>query len=388
MSVSPEEMLAPAPPDLSMLESEREAQVKRRDTAMDEAVTERRKAADKELEFADDEEAQLNQLQTANPPVNHMQEVMKGAPILMMLTAIGGSLTRAGGMAMLSGMTGMMQGLTSGSRQQYDDSYKQFMTEYQQQRDRMALMQKIYNQRLDAYKGRADASELAARAAHEVIGDINKQEQNLISNFKTQQSMQLQLDKLAEQVQNHNDIMDIRNRQADIAQQRADTYRDKATQAVGVQKQQQAVEDSIRQIDDLLKIQDDNSMVTGAGGFIRRAAEVGETVFTDDADIPAHRYQSGMDSLMAILPQAMSIKGQLRKDQQAHLEDAYNTLKAGATGKIAREKLQTLRDILSKQSTAGDRDFKSADDVSAAYKSGKITYEQASKILIQNGWAK
>jgi hypothetical protein len=237
---------------------------------------------------------------------------------------------------------------------------------------------------MDAYKGRADAAQLAAKAAHDAVGDITQQEQNLINNFKTQQNIQLQLDKLAEQAANHKEMMDVRQQLADIQRSRADTYRDKAEQAGAKQKQQQAIEDSVRQIDDLLAIQDKHSMVTGAGGMVRRGAEVGKTIFTDDADIPAHRYQSGMDSLMAILPQAMSIKGQLRKDQQAHLEDAYNTLKAGATGKIAREKLQTLRDILTKQSTV---QYESSDDVVKAYKSGRITYDQASKILTDNGWA-
>jgi len=360
------------PPDLSELETERKAYVAKRDAATDEAVTRRRQAADKELEFADEEEKHLNALEGASPPVNHMQEVMKGAPMLMILTAIGGQLTRSSGMAMLSGMTGMMNGLTAGSRQQYEDAYKDFRTNYEQQRDRMALMQRIYDQRLDAYKGRADAAQLAAKAAHDAIGDITQQEQNLISNFKTQQNIQLQLDKLAEQAQNHRDMMDVRQQLADIQQQRADTYRTKQENAAGAQKQQQAIEDSLRQIDDLLAIQDEHSMVTGAGGFVRRMGEVGETIFTDSADIPAHKYQSGMDSLMAILPQAMSIKGQLRKDQQAHLEEAFNTLKAGATGAVAREKLQTLRDILSKQSTVYKyevgKTYKDANGKKAVYK--------------------
>src|SRR5215831_7963388 len=336
------------PPDLSELETERKAYVAKRDAATDEAVTRRRQAADKELEFADEEEKHLNALEGASPPVNHMQEVMKGAPMLMILTAIGGQLTRSSGMAMLSGMTGMMNGLTAGSRQQYEDAYKDFRTNYEQQRDRMALMQRIYDQRLDAYKGRADAAQLAAKAAHDAIGDIT------------------------EQAQNHRDMMDVRQQLADIQQQRADTYRTKQENAAGAQKQQQAIEDSLRQIDDLLAIQDEHSMVTGAGGFVRRMGEVGETIFTDSADIPAHKYQSGMDSLMAILPQAMSIKGQLRKDQQAHLEEAFNTLKAGATGTVAREKLQTLRDILSKQSTVYKyevgKTYKDANGKKAVYK--------------------
>lgn len=147
----------------------------------------------------------------AQEPVNHMQDMMKGAPMLMLLAALGGKASGLSGTAMLSGVNGMMSGLTDGNHQAYQESVDKFKGEYAQWKDRQALKAKVYSEYLTAYKGRVDAAQKAAEAAGRAVGDDIRDKNNVIRNFQAEQ-------RLTGQMANYASL--IEKRDADIQKEK------------------------------------------------------------------------------------------------------------------------------------------------------------------------
>jgi len=115
---------------------------------------------------------------------------MHAAPMLSLLTALGGKLTRLNGQQMLGATTGIVQGLNSGAEKQYEDAYTQWNAAYQRMKEHQAALMKAHELMLGAYQGRADAYQKAAEAARRMTGDLLDEKQTALGNkvnlFKTQ----------------------------------------------------------------------------------------------------------------------------------------------------------------------------------------------------------
>lgn len=161
----------------------------------DKSVAATEEAADQALKGAGDmsaEEQQINQWAAQTPTRQAAYaNTMKMAPVLAMLTALGGKMTRLTGMDMLAATNGIVQGMNAGAEKGYQDSYNKWMAGYQRMKEQNDRLQEYHREMLEAYRGRADAYQKAADAARRMTGDLLDQKQqataNKINTFKAQQ---------------------------------------------------------------------------------------------------------------------------------------------------------------------------------------------------------
>jgi hypothetical protein len=116
---------------------------------------------------------------------------MHAAPVLAILTALGGKLTRLNGLQMLAATNGIVQGLNEASEKKYQDSMNAFNAAYEKMRDHQRRLMDAHKMMLTAYQGRADAYQKASEAARRMAGDILDDKQRkvaqTIDTFKAQQ---------------------------------------------------------------------------------------------------------------------------------------------------------------------------------------------------------
>jgi len=168
------------------------------------AVASAEKASDIEMEAAHaitGDEAKLDEW-LKNTPTEQASyaTAMHAAPVLSVLTALGGRMTRLTGMQMLSAQTGILQGLNTAAQSKYEDAYRQWMAGYQRLKDHQETLMKYYELMLGAYTGKADAQQKAAEAARRMAGDLLDAKQTALSNrinlFKAQSEAISRLDRV------------------------------------------------------------------------------------------------------------------------------------------------------------------------------------------------
>lgn len=155
-------------------------------------------AAAKQLQY---DEGQLQQWLSSTPTRQaSYATAMHAAPILSILTALGGKMTRLNGMQMLSAQNGIISGLNESAEAKYQDAYTQWQNAYQRMKDHQAEQMKYYELMLGAYSGRADAYQKAAEAARRMSGDLLDQKQQALNNrvnlFKAQSEAMNRLDRI------------------------------------------------------------------------------------------------------------------------------------------------------------------------------------------------
>ena len=104
------------------------------------------------------------------------------APLLSILSAVGGKMTRASGLQMLAAQTGMVQGLNQGSEQAYQAAREQWQTGFDNFQKQVKMQEQYYNLMLKAYGGRADAEEKAALASERMSGNIRSEAQKKLAS--------------------------------------------------------------------------------------------------------------------------------------------------------------------------------------------------------------
>ena len=90
-------------------------------------------------------------------PQDHMQDIMKVAPLWMALGAMGGAFFKQSGFTMLSSTNAMMKGLVQGNADAYAQAREKYDKDYAEFRDKQKTWQDVYRAYLSAYKGRIDA---------------------------------------------------------------------------------------------------------------------------------------------------------------------------------------------------------------------------------------
>lgn len=117
---------------------------------------------------------------------------MSVAPVIGILTALGGKASGISGQAMLGALTGMVTGLNEGAQDKYKESLEKWKEEMQKLKDQHAEQLEIYKVMLDAYSGRADAAQKARDFALSMTHDA-------MDEKKALQTQSLEIFKLKEQ---------------------------------------------------------------------------------------------------------------------------------------------------------------------------------------------
>lgn len=127
---------------------------------------------------------------------------MHSAPILAIMTALGGKLTRLNGLEMLGATNGLMKGLNEGAESQFQESLSKWQAAYQRQKDLFEEQNRARQLMLSAYAGRSDAYQKAADAARRMTGDLLELKQDKIKNqidlYKVQEQQMAQLERSRE----------------------------------------------------------------------------------------------------------------------------------------------------------------------------------------------
>jgi hypothetical protein len=125
--------------------------------------------------------------------------VMHTAPVLAILTALGGKITKLSGQNMLAATSGIVSGMNAASEKQYEDAYNAWMQGYQKLKEHQTALMHQHQLMLQAYKGRADAYQKASEAARRQTGDLLDEKQQAaagrINTFKAQSQAVAQLDR-------------------------------------------------------------------------------------------------------------------------------------------------------------------------------------------------
>jgi hypothetical protein len=103
-------------------------------------------------------------------PTEHFQDIMKQAPWLMALAAIGSSFGRARGLDMLQSTNAMMKGIVQGSDAAYSQAREKYDQQYKEFREQSKTWFDVYKTYMTAYKGRVDVAQKAAAAADRAVG--------------------------------------------------------------------------------------------------------------------------------------------------------------------------------------------------------------------------
>lgn len=123
---------------------------------------------------------------------------MHTAPIMAILTALGGKLTRLNGMQMLAATNGIVSGLNESSEKKFSDAMTAWNAAYEKMRDHQRRMADAQKLMMDAYQGRADAYQKASDAARRMTGDVLDDKQRQIAQkVDTWKAVQVAADKAA-----------------------------------------------------------------------------------------------------------------------------------------------------------------------------------------------
>ena len=104
------------------------------------------------------------------------------APLLSILSAVGGKMTRASGLQMLAAQTGIVQGVNQGNEQAYQDARQKWKDGLDAFMEQSKMQQQYFQLMTKAYGGRADAEEKAALASERMAGNIRSEEQKKLAS--------------------------------------------------------------------------------------------------------------------------------------------------------------------------------------------------------------
>jgi len=143
-------------------------------------------------------------------PQEHFADVMKQAPLLMGLAAIGGAFGKIHGMAMLQSTNAMMKGLISGSDKQYKEAREKYDQDYNQYIAKSRMWSDVYRAYTQAYKGSIDAQQRAVAAANAAVGIDQRQEKMTQDQIAKRLQLNGMIEKINAQIArwNHQNMTD------------------------------------------------------------------------------------------------------------------------------------------------------------------------------------
>ncbi len=292
-------------------------------------------------------------------PQDHMKDVMKQAPLLMALGALGGALGHQHGITMLASTNAMMKGLVQGNSEAYSAAREKYEKDYAEFKDKNKTWMDVYRAYLTAYKGRIDADIRARAAANTSVGIANKDVAVGQSEVAKRVQLMTQLERTQGQLNrwSRQDITDMIKAEAEAARAgaavtNANTNAGKAAAAGAKGGKAQEVEVRAGQtIDELSKLIDENQFLTGVGGKARKLYEFVDSSTTGETNLPATQFASKMHLLEADVPEILKIKGKMGVDQRKQIYDAIDALKAATSGPQAKIQFQELKRLLNLPNT-------------------------------------
>jgi hypothetical protein len=325
--------------DLTQAQAVRDAAIAKRDTDVAEYNPEG--AAGAQPEFK------------APTPQDHFEDVMKQAPLLMALGAVGGIFGKQHGITMLASTNAMMKGVVQGNADAYKDARAKYDQQYQEYLDKSKTWLDVYKAYSTAYKGRIDADQRAVQGANAAVGNFEKEARMTKGQIAQMIAIKKGLEVKNAQIQRMSDqeITDMIKAEAAKAQaaasaKRADTGA--ATAASKTSAAGAAAGDALTTIDELEGLIKNNPGLTGYAGMARRGAEfVTSSLGPGGKPLPATEFQSKMDLLLSKVPEILKQKGgKMGVDQRKKIDEAVSALHGGVSGEQALVKLNALKELL------------------------------------------
>jgi hypothetical protein len=182
------------------IEAERKVSQERESQAVSAAEEVPREAEAAAQASTADEQEMLDWVKNTPTRQAAYASAMHAAPMLAILTAVGGKVTRLNGQQLLAATHGIVSGLNAGAEAQYADSMKAWEAAYERMREHHQRLMDAHRLMLTAYQGRADAYQKAADAARRLTGDLLDEKQikvnERINSFKAQEQAMYNLDRI------------------------------------------------------------------------------------------------------------------------------------------------------------------------------------------------
>jgi hypothetical protein len=333
-------------PDLALLQEQQTAAIANRDAATDKLAAD---SSSFDPERAVGAQPTFNQA----TPQDHFQDVMKQAPLMMALGAIGGAFGKQHGITMLASTNAMMKGIVQGNADAYSAAREKYDQQYAEFKDKQKTWMDVYKAYSAAYKGRIDADIKAVQGANAAVGIFDRD----VRMTKTQIGQTALLSKKLDESQAKVARMSSQDAtdkiKADAAAKNADANQKKAATGAAAETRKAdstgtagAEVQAGKTIDELESLIDSNAFVTGAGGTGRRLFEFVQSNLDKDAKLPATEFASKMHLLMAKVPEILKMKGKMGKDQREQINDAVSGLENATSGPQAKVKLDELKKLL------------------------------------------
>jgi hypothetical protein len=250
---------------------------------------------------------------------------------------------------MIQSTNAMMKGLVQGSDEAYADARKKYDQQFAEYKDQQKTWFDVYKAYQSAYKGRIDVDEKAITAANQAVG---------IAQTGTKMTRQqiMMLPEIAAKIEKtHADISHMsaqemlawarlnEKTQTDQAKQTDKTTRTTAKDA----KKGEELTALNADIDKAIEMVQNNAMVTGAGGMVRRVGEVAGNVTGISSDTTAHDFESMISAIELKAAHAVSGDNRTAKDQRERIDKIVRGLKLGATKENTISSLRQLKEIIS-----------------------------------------
>ncbi len=126
-------------------------------------------------------------------PQDHMQDLMKVAPIWMAFAALGGKFAHQSGLTMLTSTNAMMKGIVQGNSEQYAVARAKYDADYEAFKDKQKTWIDTYKAYAQAYKGRIDAAVQAFRGANTAVGIAESAAKNAENQARMMQLLPAQI---------------------------------------------------------------------------------------------------------------------------------------------------------------------------------------------------
>lgn len=297
-------------------------------------------------------------------PQDHMQDLMKVAPLFMALGALGGRFSHQSGLTMLSSTNAMMQGIVKGDAQAYDQAREKYEKDYAEFKDKNNTWMDVYRAYLAGYKGRVDASVRAVAGANAAVGIADKDLVAAHADVAKRALIMNQIDKAQGQIDRyrHQDITDAIKAQADAdraaaAGKNADTNAGKAAAAAAAKggatdaDTQQTVALGNEIIAQLESGDTGTFGGAGIGGMLSRGKEYVATKIDSDAAHPASTLATKADLFTEKMTAALKVKGQrMDAGDRIIIRDAIDIIKnKGVSDPIAIDKIREALRVIQKQ---------------------------------------
>jgi len=296
-------------------------------------------------------------------PQDHMQDLMKAAPLFMALGALGGAFSHQSGITMLASTNAMMKGLVQGNAEAYDQAREKYEKDYAQFKDKNQTWMDVYRAYLTAYKGRVDASVRAVAGANAAVGIADKDLVAAHADVAKRALIMNQIDRTQGLLNRYSrqDITDMikaeaDKQRADAATKNADTNATKAATAAAKGGATDAdTQQTVALGNEIIAQLESHDTGTfggaGIGGMLSRGKEYVATKIDSDAAHPASTLATKADLFTEKMTAALKVKGQrMDAGDRIIIRDAIDIIKnKGVSDPIAIDKIREALRVIQKQ---------------------------------------